>query len=85
MTIPWKHRPLWLEVKVSTLFNAWELLVIYTHLLNNNLFKPCQSVFCPFHSTETAMVKVTNDLLVAADSGLLTVLIQNPHREISFY
>lgn len=48
---------------------------IHNHLTNNNLYEQFQSGFHPLHSTETALVKITNDLLIAADSGLLTILI----------
>uniref|UniRef100_A0A3P9L4L3 Reverse transcriptase domain-containing protein n=1 Tax=Oryzias latipes TaxID=8090 RepID=A0A3P9L4L3_ORYLA len=45
------------------------------HLTQNDLFEPFQSGFRPLHSTETALLKITNDLLLAADSGLFTILI----------
>ena len=45
------------------------------HLKANDLFEPFQSGFRPMHSTETAMIKITNDLLCAADDGLISILI----------
>uniref|UniRef100_A0A3B3D715 Reverse transcriptase domain-containing protein n=1 Tax=Oryzias melastigma TaxID=30732 RepID=A0A3B3D715_ORYME len=45
------------------------------HLIQKYLFEPFQSGFRPSHSTETALIKITNDLLLAADSGLITILI----------
>ena len=48
---------------------------IHHHLTLNNLYEQFQSGFRPLHSTESELVKITNDLLLAADSGLLTILI----------
>uniref|UniRef100_A0A3B3I5K1 Reverse transcriptase domain-containing protein n=1 Tax=Oryzias latipes TaxID=8090 RepID=A0A3B3I5K1_ORYLA len=48
---------------------------LHAHLSSNNLYELFQSAFRPLHSTETALLKITNDLLLSADCGLLSILL----------
>ena len=44
------------------------------HLSKNSLFECFQSAYKEHHSTETALVRITNDLLNATDEGMVTIL-----------
>uniref|UniRef100_A0A8C5AMC5 Reverse transcriptase domain-containing protein n=1 Tax=Gadus morhua TaxID=8049 RepID=A0A8C5AMC5_GADMO len=48
---------------------------LITYLETNDLFELFQSGFRSKHSTETALHKVTNDLLLSSDTGSLNILI----------
>ncbi|XP_034068927.1 uncharacterized protein LOC117544195 [Gymnodraco acuticeps] len=52
-----------------------ELLPPKSRLDCNNLHEPFQSGFRTHHSTESALLKVTNNILLSADSGSLSILI----------
>ena len=45
------------------------------HLVNNNLEEPLQSAYKRFQSTETALLKVQNDILIAIDNQKCIVLL----------
>ena len=45
------------------------------HLINNSLSDPLQSAYRDKHSTETALIKVQNDILSALDAGSSAILL----------
>ena len=48
---------------------------IQSHLLSNSLSSSFQSVYRMFHSTETTLLGIHNDLILAMDRGEVTSLI----------
>ena len=48
---------------------------LHTFLNHHDLYEPFQSGFRSCHSTETALLRIVNDLLLSADSGSLNILI----------
>eukprot|EP00745_Piridium_sociabile_P020377 TRINITY_DN313_c0_g1_i4.p1 TRINITY_DN313_c0_g1~~TRINITY_DN313_c0_g1_i4.p1 ORF type:complete len:508 (-),score=73.27 TRINITY_DN313_c0_g1_i4:117-1640(-) len=59
---------------VSKLLEKIVLSQLLSHLENNGLWQIFQSAYRPCHSTETALLRVFNDLLVASDSSQISVL-----------
>ena len=47
---------------------------LQAHLVAADLLPECQSAYRKSHSTETALLKVTSDMIVAADAGMVTIL-----------
>jgi len=59
---------------VSKLLERSVASQISTYFSTNDLFPPLRSAYIPRHSTETALLKITNDVLMAADQGMVTVV-----------
>ena len=45
------------------------------HLIKNSMFDPLQSAYRDTHYTETALIKVQNDILSALDAGSSAILL----------
>ena len=45
------------------------------HLIKNSMFDPLQSAYRDKHSTETALIKIQNDILSALDAGSSAILL----------
>ena len=60
---------------VSKLVERYVFKQRHEYLLSNNLYPIFQSAYRACHSTETALLKVQNDLLLNMDRGYVTLLV----------
>ena len=59
---------------LSKILEKVVLAQLKKHLSKHNLLDPCQSAYREFHNTETALLKVHNDLLCSTDGGDTAIL-----------
>ena len=68
------YRPVSNLAFISKIIEKLVLNQIFDHLNSHHLLSDNQSAYRPHHSTESALLKVTNDILLSLDKGDVTVL-----------
>ncbi len=60
---------------LKTLLERAVAAQLHHHMTNHELYETFQSAYRVHHSTETALVKITNNLLIAANSARISIPI----------
>ena len=68
------YRPVSNLCFIAKILEKLVLFQVSSYLNSHNLYNTCQSAYPPGHSTETALLKVVNDLFLSLNKGNLSVL-----------
>ena len=68
------YRPVSNLCFIAKILEKLVLSQVSSYLNSNNLYNTCQSAYRPGHSTETALLKVVNDLFLSLNKGNISVL-----------
>ena len=71
---PSNFRPISNLNTIGKILERLALARLLPHLSISPSFSPLQSAYRKFHSTETALLKLTNDIMDTIDSGKVTIL-----------
>ena len=68
------YRPVSNLCFIARILEKLVLSQVSSYLISHNLYNTCQSAYRPGHSTETALLKVVNDLFLSLNKGNISVL-----------
>ena len=68
------YRPVSYPCFIAKILEKLVLSKVSSYLISHNLFNTCQIACRPGHSTETALLKVVNDLFLSLNKGNISVL-----------
>ena len=68
------YRPVSNLCFIAKILEKLILSQVSSYLNSHNLYNTCQSAYRPGHSTETALLKVVNDLFLSLNKGNISVL-----------
>ena len=68
------YRPVYNLCFIAKILEKLLLSQVLSYLNSHNFYNTCQSAYRPGHSTETALLKVVNDLSLSLNKGNISVL-----------